>query len=49
MLDKLWDDVVARPQPERGLEKLRRKRPSTPKNPLKLILFRFSDNQHCDC
>ncbi|GAU23627.1 hypothetical protein TSUD_386160 [Trifolium subterraneum] len=24
MLDKLWDDVVAGPQPERGLDKLRR-------------------------
>lgn len=24
MLEKLWDDVVAGPQPEHGLEKLRR-------------------------
>jgi len=24
MLDKLWDDTVAGPQPERGLEKLRK-------------------------
>jgi hypothetical protein len=24
MLDKLWDDIVAGPQPERGLDKLRR-------------------------
>ncbi|XP_058771560.1 dormancy-associated protein 1 isoform X1 [Vicia villosa] len=24
MLDKLWDDIVAGPQPERGLEKLRK-------------------------
>lgn len=24
MLDKLWDDIVAGPQPERGLDKLRK-------------------------
>lgn len=24
MLDKLWDDVVAGPQPDRGLSKLRK-------------------------
>jgi hypothetical protein len=30
LLDKLWDDVVAGPQPEKGLKQLRHKQPGLP-------------------
>ncbi|KAL3682637.1 hypothetical protein R1sor_000659 [Riccia sorocarpa] len=32
LLDKLWDDVVAGPQPEKGLSKLRQKQAALPED-----------------
>lgn len=34
LLDKLWDDVVAGPQPEKGLGKLRHKQGGSPEGTL---------------
>lgn len=37
MLDKLWDDVMAGPQPETGLDKLRKTLSVQTSNPLHII------------
>ena len=42
LLEKLWDDVVAGPQPERGLGKLRKITTSQPLN-IKGTLINFYD------